>query len=158
MNEAQARQWIDRYADLILRISYSYFHTTCDGEDICQTVFLRYIRQEKPFRDAEHEKAWIIRTTVNICKDILKSAWRRTSVPLEEADFVETMPPDTEDLRRALGALPPKTRLAIYLHYYEGYTAKEIGGFLHKSDNAVRPGQQELIFQIITPEVISHIL
>ena len=138
MNEAQARQWIDRYADLILRISCSYFHSACDAEDICQTVFLKYISRETPFRDAEHEKAWIIRTTVNTCKDILKSSWRRTSVPLEEADGVEAPPPDTEDLRQALGKLPPKTRVSIYLHYYEGYTTKEIGSFLHKSDNAVR--------------------
>ena len=138
MNEAQARAWIDQYADLILRISYNYLHTTCDAEDICQTVFLKYMAQEKPFRDSEHEKAWIIRTTINACKDILRSAWRRTSVPLKEAESIEAPAPQSDDIREALGRLPTNCRLSIYLHYYEGYTTKEIGKFLHKSDNAVR--------------------
>ena len=138
MNEAQARAWIDKYADLILRISYHYLHTTCDAEDICQTVFLKYMAQEKPFRDSEHEKAWIIRTTINACKDILKSSWRRTSVPLKEAESIEAPAPESDDIREALGRLPTNCRLSIYLHYYEGYTTKEIGKFLKKSDNAVR--------------------
>lgn len=74
MDEFHARRLVDLYADTILRISYSYLKQTCDAEDICQTVFLKYLTNDCTFDSIDHEKAWIIRTTINACKDYLKSA------------------------------------------------------------------------------------
>ena len=65
MDEAQARRLVDTYADMILRISYQYLKQTYDAEDICQTVFLKYLTAELSFDSVEHEKAWIIRTAIN---------------------------------------------------------------------------------------------
>ena len=82
MDEFHARRLVDLYADTILRISYSYLKQTCDAEDICQTVFLKYLTNDCTFDSIDHEKAWIIRTTINACKDYLKSAhFRRTPTP-----------------------------------------------------------------------------
>ena len=65
MDEFHARRLVDLYADTILRISYSYLKQTCDAEDICQTVFLKYLTNDCTFDSIDHEKAWIIRTTIN---------------------------------------------------------------------------------------------
>ena len=85
MDEFHARRLVDLYADTILRISYSYLKQTCDAEDICQTVFLKYLTNNCTFDSIDHEKAWIIRTTINACKDYLKSAHFRRTVALDEA-------------------------------------------------------------------------
>ena len=86
MDEFHARRLVDLYADTILRISYSYLKQTCDAEDICQTVFLKYLTNDCTFDSIDHEKAWIIRTTINACKDYLKSAHFRRTVALDEAE------------------------------------------------------------------------
>ena len=65
MDEFQARRLVNTYADMILRISYQYLKQTYDAEDICQTVFLKYISNDMTFDSIEHEKAWIIRTAIN---------------------------------------------------------------------------------------------
>ena len=88
MDEFHARRLVDLYADTILRISYSYLKQTCDAEDICQTVFLKYLTNDCTFDSIDHEKAWIIRTTINACKDHLKSAHFRRTVALDEAAAV----------------------------------------------------------------------
>ena len=137
MDEFQARRLVDQYADMILRISYQYLKQTCDAEDICQTVFLKYLSSNMQFENAEHEKAWIIRTTINACKDHLKSAFFRRTVALDEAANLCAPPvPDTEILE-AVKALPANYRICIYLYYYEEYSASEIARMLGKSEATV---------------------
>jgi len=137
IQEEQAVRLVRLYADLILRISFSYLKQTCDAEDICQTVFLKYLTAEPQFESAEHEKAWIIRTAINACKDHLKSSFFRRTVPLEEADAVAAPPvPDTEILD-ALKKLPENYRISLYLFYYEDYSAAEIATMLGKPRAAV---------------------
>lgn len=137
MDEFQARRLVDAYADMILRISYQYLRQTCDAEDICQTVFLRYLSNNCQFDSIEHEKAWIIRTTINACKDHLKSAFFRRTVALDEAACVAApQAPDTE-IMDAVKTLPENYRISIYLFYYEDYSAREIGQLLGKSEATV---------------------
>lgn len=137
MDEFQAKRLVDLYSDMILRISYQYLKQTCDAEDICQTVFLKYLTSGCGFDSIEHEKAWIIRTTINACKDHLKSAFFRRTVSLEEADYVAApQVPDT-DILDALKTLPEHYRISIYLYYYEGYSAREIGQILGKSESTI---------------------
>ncbi len=137
MEESQAQRLVNRYADMILRISFSYLKQTYDAEDICQTVFLKYLTQEKQFTSAEHEKAWIIRTTVNACKDHVKSAFFRRTVPLEDAGTLSAPQPQDSVILDALKALPEKYRVPIYLYYYEDYTSREIGEILGKSESNI---------------------
>lgn len=136
--ESEARRLVDTYADLILRLSFTYLKSTQDAEDVCQTVFLKLLRSARAFESPEHEKAWIVRTTSNACKDLLRNAFRRTSVALDaaaDAPAPETAAPDS--VLRQVMALPQNYREAIYLHYYEGYSVREIAELTGRSEAAV---------------------
>lgn len=133
MDTAQITRLVETYSDMILRISYSYLKQTCDAEDICQTVFLKILTKDIRFDTPEHEKAYIIRTTVNACKDYLKSGFFRKTVPLEDAEMIAAPQAPDLPILEALKALPEKYRVPIYLFYYEDYSAREIGQILGKS-------------------------
>ncbi len=137
MDGMEAKRLVDLYADMILRISYSYLKQTCDAEDICQTVFLKILTKGIRFTSPEHEKAWIIRTTVNCCKDHVKSAYFRRSVPLEEASAVAAPQAPETGIMEGLKTLPEKYRVPIYLYYYEEYSAREIAQILGKTEVSI---------------------
>ncbi len=137
MDGNQAKRLVDLYADMILRISYSYLKHTYDAEDICQTVFLKILTSDIRFDSMEHEKAWIIRTTVNTCKDHVKSAFFRRSVPLEEAAAMAAPQAPESGILEALKTLPEKYRVPLYLYYYEAYSAQEIGEILGKNQKNI---------------------
>lgn len=137
MDEFQARRLVNTYADMILRISYQYLKQTCDAEDICQTVFLKYISHNMAFDSVDHEKAWIIRTAINACKDHVKSSYFRRTVALDDAAQIAA--PEVPDswLMDAMKNLPEKYRLSLYLYYYEEYSAREIAEVMGVSESAV---------------------
>ena len=108
MDEFQARRLVSTYADMILRISYQYLKQTYDAEDICQTVFLKYISNNMTFNSVEHEKAWIIRTAINACKDHVKSSWFKRTVALEDASAIAAPEVPNTWLLDAMKSLPEK--------------------------------------------------
>ena len=83
MTEAEFLTAFHRQKDRVYRLALSYTKSVPDAEDICQTVFLKLLQQ--PAMEPEAEKAWLIRVTVNQCRDLFKSSWRRRTAPLEEA-------------------------------------------------------------------------
>ena len=138
LEEQEAQRLVETYSDLILRLSYTYLNHTQDAQDICQTVFLKLWEKAPAFVSPDHERAWIIRTTANTCKDLLKSHWRKTTAPLEAAAAVPAPQPEEGSLLAAVNLLPPQYRAVIYLHYYEGYPTREIALIVGASDDAVR--------------------
>ena len=137
-SEEEANRAVDLYGDTVRRICMIHLKNKADTEDIFQNVFLKYVLRTAPFDSPEHEKAWIIRVTANACKDLLKSFFRSRTVSLDV--LIETpreMPEDHSDILEAVLALPEKYKDPIYLHYYEGYTAGEIGRILGKNTNTV---------------------
>ena len=137
-SEEEVNSAIQRYSDTIRRICMLHLKNYADTEDIFQTVFLKYVLSSTTFESEEHEKAWIIRVTVNACKDLIKSFFRSRTVSLDEV--LEQPAPMTSQHREVLEAvlsLPPKYKDAVYLHYYEGYSAPEIGRILGKNVNTV---------------------
>ena len=101
-------------------------------------VFLKYALSSVALESEEHERAWLIRVTINACKDLLKSFFRSRVTSLEEV-LEQTTQIDDEhkEVLEAVLALPPKYKDVVYLHYYEGYTAPEIGRILGKNVNTV---------------------
>ena len=126
----QAERLTNTYADAILRLSYAYLKNTQDAQDVCQTVFVRLLTEPREFESGEHERAYILRMAANACKDLLKSPWRRRTCDLEACAQVPA--PETSDgsVLAAVNQLPAHYRSVIYLFYYEGYQASEIGGIL----------------------------
>ena len=136
MDAREAERLVNTYSDLILRLSWTYLKSTQDGEDICQTVLLKLLTGEEAFESPEHERAWVIRTTVNACKDELRS-FRRKVIPLEAAAETAAPEPPRSEVLEAVMALPVKYREAIYLFYYEGYSIDEIAALTGRSGAAV---------------------
>ena len=136
-NEVEAERLVGAYADLILRLSYTYLKSTHDAEDICQTVLLKLMGAAARFEGPEHERAWVIRTTANACKDVLRSGHRRRTVGLEAAPDAAAPEEPESEVVDAVMALPCKYREAIYLHYYEGYSIREIAKLTGRSESAV---------------------
>lgn len=137
-SEEEANRAIDRYADLVRRLCMVHLKNPADTEDIFQNVFLKYVLSSAVFENPEHEKAWFIRVTINACRDLLKSFFRSRTVSLDElADQPDQLSQENREVLEAVLSLPAKYRDVVYLHYYEGYTAKEIGTILKKNTNTV---------------------
>ena len=137
-SEQEINRAVDRYADTIRRLCMIHLKSYADTEDIFQTVFLKYALSSVQFESDEHEKAWIIRVTLNACKDLLKGFFRSRTTSLETLiDQPAPMASEHREVLEAVLSLPAKNREIIYLHYYEGYSAPEIGKILGRNVNTV---------------------
>ena len=130
---------IERYGDTVRRLCMLHLKHEEDTKDIFQTVFLKYLLYKGRFESPEHERAWFIRVTLNACKDLLKSFFRSRTISLEElsAQYPAQVTQDGRAVWDAVLSLPQKYRDVIYLHYYEGYTAPEMGRLLGRNVNGI---------------------
>lgn len=136
-SEEEVNAAIERYGDTVRRLCMVHLKNEADTQDIFQTVFLKYVLSTVRFETPEHEKAWLIRVTLNACRDLLKSFFHSRVVPLEAAAAACTSDPEDSGVLQAVLSLPLKYKDVIYLHYYEDYTAPEIGTILGKNVNTV---------------------
>ena len=126
----RAEYLANTYADAILRLSYTYLKNTYDAQDVCQTVFVKLLAEPREFDSPTHERSYILRMAANACKDILKSPWRRRTCDLDACMQVPAPAAEDGSVLSAVNALPAHYRAVIYLFYYEGYQAAEIGRIL----------------------------
>lgn len=123
------------YADDVYRLAYSYLGSRADAEDVCQNVFLKLADGRTELWPGR-EKAWLLKSTANLCKNHLKSFWQRNVEELSDAiPFRETA---DRALHDAVMTLPPGYRAVIHLYYFEGYDQGEIGEILRLSRTAVQ--------------------
>lgn len=128
---------IERYGDMVFRLAYARTRCRADAEDIFQDVFLRLMGCQPENMDAEHIKAWLIRSTANASINILKSAQRRyTARPRDAASA--PFPERDEALHAALMALPKRARATIHLFYYEDMSAEDIAKALGEKPSTIR--------------------
>ena len=122
-SEEELNQAIEQHSDTVRRLCMIHLKNYADTEDIFQTVFMKYVLSPVVFETPEHEKAWIIRVTINACKDLLKSFFHSRTVSIDEAlQLAAPISEDYQDVLQAVLSLPTKYRQVVYLHYYEGYT------------------------------------
>lgn len=118
---------VERYSDMLLRLAYSRLQSAADAEDCVQEVYLKLLCRRPVFRDETHEKAWLIRVTLNQASDISRARRRHAAV-------LEVLPTPAAtgegSLLSAVRALPDKYAAVLHLHYYEGYTIQEIAKLL----------------------------
>ncbi len=150
---------IEKYSPFVYRLAFSQVKSRSDADDIHQEVFVRYITRKPDFESEEHEKAWFIRVTTNLCKNWWKTAWRRRVISMSEYEAGEIRQKQggqrqsgrwSENTQSALEReketnlidvvkiLPQKYRLVIHLFYYEEMSIEEIGKALDLKASTVR--------------------
>ena len=137
-NEQEVNRAIEQYADTVRRLCMVHLKNHADTEDIFQTVFLKYALSPVAFESQEHEKAWLIRVCINICKNFNKRAFNARTTELKDVYASADNGYAAAEMRVLLSALPRKTNLALYLKYVEGFTSDEIGAILGMSGGGVR--------------------
>ena len=127
-----------RHVDMVYQICLMLMKNVPDAEDAVQTVFRKVMEYDKPFRDHEHERAWLIVAARNECRNQLKHWWRTRRESEETLNRLTWEQPEDGALWETILHLPEKHRLVLYLHYYQGYTALETAEMLGKNPSTVR--------------------
>lgn len=131
---------IDRYESQVYGLALAKTGSRSDAEDVFQEVFLAYFQSRKIFREEEHRKAWLLRTTINLCRRVTQSSWRKKTVPLAAGTDI-TVPfqePEENQVWQALAQLEESYRLPIYLFYFQELSTREIARVLSIRPGAVR--------------------
>ena len=134
MERKMVLELFDRYADTAYRVALSYLRSTQEAEDAVQTVFLKLLESNAEVY-AGKERAFLTKITINHCKNVLSAAKRHETVPLDET--IEFVQPEDRELFHAVMELPEKYRIVISLHYFDGYSLREISQLLHIGISAV---------------------
>lgn len=127
-----------RNADMLYRLAYSHLSSAQDAEDAVADVFVKYLNSLPSFRDEAHEKAWLIRVLINQCKDMQRRRAVRGYTPLEDVANTSAAPEESQELLTAVQRLPEKSRSAMLLHYFEGFSLEETAAILHTTVPAVK--------------------
>ncbi len=131
----RAQAVLTKYGDSLMRIACTYLRSMEDAQDAVQDTLVKYLTKSPSFESDDHEKAWLIRVLINICKNTLTSAYRRNSVQLDEN--ISVYDSYSSGLWEVVKTLEPKYRIVIHLFYYEGYSQKEIAKIIKLTESAV---------------------
>lgn len=131
-------QVIDKYSDMVYRITMTITGNMEDAKDAFQETFLRLVRNQEKIRDEEHLKAWLIRVASNCAKTIVTNPWNKRTQGLEENDEQVTYMEEEDALLTEVKNLSPNYALSLYLFYYEEYSIKEIAEIMNKNENTVK--------------------
>lgn len=136
---AEIEDMVKRYGNMIFRLALVKMKQKESADDIFQEVFVRLIKLRNRLENCEHEKAWMIKTTLNCCKDMWKSAWVRRVVyeGLDSANADNNMIEKDDGIYTLVLKLPDKYRVIVHLYYYEEFNIKEIGDMLKMNSNTV---------------------
>lgn len=127
-----------RHVDMVYRICFSHMKNKTDAEDLVQETFLKLITCKKQFESESHEKAWLIITASNTCRDALRH-WSRKTTSMDEVQLAQEPEPEKNpDVLEAVLGLPEKYKTPVYLYYYEGYDTVEIARILRCPQSTVR--------------------
>ena len=127
----------NRQVDTVYRVCYSFMKNKADTEDMVQETFLRLLSTGKEFENERHEKAWLIVTASNLCKDALKKWWRKSENIDDYLDIAEE-PKQEDGVLENILQLPNDYKDAVYMYYYEGYSTVEIAQHLKCPEATVR--------------------
>ena len=136
-SETEVQQVIQNYGNLLYRTAYILLGNAHDVQGVLQEVMIKYMEKAPDFQDVEHEKAWLLKVTANLCKDFLRFNRRHSYISLEDLELTSREPEDRNILKEVI-SLPSKWKTVLLLHYVEGYPLREIAGILGISENAVK--------------------
>lgn len=128
---------VQLYKDMIFRLAYSYTKNHFDADDVTQNVLLQLYKTDKAFKSEAHLKNWLMRVTVNHCKNLFRAPWRKHENLDDYANTLVFEEESSKDLFRIVMGLDKKYRVTLLLHYYEGYSIREIAHIMDVSENTV---------------------
>ena len=129
----------ETYADMLYRLAFSHLKNKEDAEDVVQDVFIKYMHHLLPFSDEKHERAWLIRVTVNRCYDVLRYKSKRNHEALEDIEEIAATDQELNTgIFQILDKLPAKNKTVMILYYLEGFSVEEIAVMLRISVSAVK--------------------
>lgn len=128
----------NRYADMLFRVAYAELLSREDAEDAISEVFYKFMNKIPKFRDAEHEKAWFLRVTINQCHDLKRKRVIRSYTPLEEVAELPGSPKEEYFVLEEVLALPEKYKEVLIMFYFEQLSIEEIASVLRISKGAVK--------------------
>lgn len=127
---------IQKYSNMIYRLAVSMLKNKEDSEDVYQDVIIKFCKHYEKLKDEEHEKAWLIRVTINQCKSLLRLSWFKNREKLDEN--IPYLDKVKDDVYYAVSELPLKYRTVIYLFYYEEYKISEIAKILNEKESTIK--------------------
>ncbi|MBR4286495.1 MAG: RNA polymerase sigma factor [Clostridia bacterium] len=127
------------YGEMLYRIAFVYLGNPDDTEDVLQDVFFTLLNNPPSFKDEEHQKAWLIRTTRNKAINLLKSASHK-NVNIDDLQIrIDDHNKDLHiDILKKVLSLSPKYKAVTVLYYYNDYSVDEISRILKISKSAVK--------------------
>jgi len=128
----------ERHVNTIYRICFAYMKNTADTEDAVQNTFVKLLKYNGKFQNEEHEKAWLIVTATNLCKDHFRHWWQKKEQLEDYENLCIESPFEIDETIEVVMTLPDKYKIVIYLYYYEGYTSTAIAGILQKPQSTIR--------------------
>jgi len=133
---------IEKYGDMVYRIAVNQMKSRTDADDVFQEVFIKWMQYREQMKSPEHEKAWLIRVTLNQCKSALGSTWNKKkaewSQEVENTMIYEEKMEEDSELDAVLNKLPGRYRTVLHLFYYEELSISEIGNILQEKESTVR--------------------
>lgn len=127
---------VKRHEHRLYRTALAIMGNSPDAEDIVQGAFLRAYEKAPKFETEEHERAWMIRVTVNLCHSRLRSPWKKRMEPLLAS--YPAAEPEQHELLESIQAMPPKYRTVIHLFYYESCSVKDISELTGQKEATIR--------------------
>ena len=128
----------ERHVNMVYRVCFSFMKNTADTEDRVQDTFIQLISSDMDFQSEEHEKAWLIVTASNLCKNHLRHWWQKRFNIDDYENVATTQPFEIDETLAVVMALPDKYKLTLYLYYYEGYNSTEIARLMEKPQSTIR--------------------
>lgn len=132
------RQTVERYRDMVFRIAFAYVRNAADADDVAQNVFVKLIRLNKTFDSDDHLRHWLVRVTVNECRSLFRSPWRRIEDIERYAESLAMPTPEHIDLLVSVMRLPERYRIPLVLYYYGEFSTDEVADILRIPAPTVR--------------------
>ena len=142
---------INNYSGLLYRIAFLQLKNNQDAEDVVQETFYQLVKKRKEFETPEHEKAWLIKVTLNGCRKVWRSAWYRHTDIVPAGELPESgseeaggaMEADilkkerNREIMEAVLKLPRRYREVIHLYYFQQMSVKEIGAATGRKESTI---------------------
>jgi RNA polymerase sigma-70 factor (ECF subfamily) len=135
---AEITEIYERHKKTVYRVCFAYMKNSADTEDAVSETFCKMLKSNPAFESTEHEKAWLIRTASNVCKNVLRNWWRKRESLDEHENLSISDSIEIDTVMSVVMSLPERYKTAVYLYYYEGYDSAEISKILGKPKSTIR--------------------